>query len=154
MRFTKRVIRGRTRVANRHQKAEMLTSGGLKGRSVLNHRRRHGRAALVRWARHAGSLSEEEARCLRGEADRRPSEARVSFEGAVALRETVYRVFSAVARGEEPERSELEALTVAHREALAHPHVVPARGASGGLRTRATILRESSGRWRSLQRGR
>jgi predicted RNA-binding Zn ribbon-like protein len=83
---------------------------------------------LVRWARHAGSLSEEEAKHLIGEAERRPSEARASFEGAVALRETMYRVFSGVARGEEPERSDLEALTEAHREALAHSHVVPTRG--------------------------
>ena len=83
---------------------------------------------LVRWAEHAGSLNEEEARRLLREAERRPSEAWASFEEAVALRETMYRVFSAVARGEGPEPSDLEALTVAHREALAHSHVVPARG--------------------------
>ena len=40
-----------------------------------------GYSDLVRWARHAGSLSEEEARRLIGEAERRPSEALAAFAG-------------------------------------------------------------------------
>ncbi len=86
---------------------------------------------LVRWARHAGSLNEEEARRLLREAERSPSEAWAVFEEAVALRETIHRVFSAVARGEEPKPSDLEALTEAHREALAHSRVVPTREGFG-----------------------
>ena len=86
-------------------------------------------ADLVRWARHAGSLSEEEARRLLLEAEDKSSEARAAWERAVALRETVYRVFSAVAEGEQPEASDLDALTAAHREALARYRVV--RTASG-----------------------
>ena len=88
-------------------------------------------ADLVRWARHAGSLSEEEARRLLLEAEDKPSEATTAWERAVALRETVYRVFSAVAEGEQPEASDLDVLTAAHREALAHYRVVPTAGGFG-----------------------
>ncbi len=77
-------------------------------------------AELVRCTRHAGSLSEEEAQRLLLEAEDKPSEAKAAFERGVALRETVYRVFSAVAREEEPESLDLDALSAAHLEALAH----------------------------------
>jgi predicted RNA-binding Zn ribbon-like protein len=81
-------------------------------------------ADLVRWARHAGSLSEEEVQRLLLEAEDEPSEAMAAFERAVALRETVYRVFLAVAREEEPESSDLDALSAAHLGALAHCHIM------------------------------
>ena len=88
-------------------------------------------ADLVRWASHAGSLSEEEARRLLLEAEDKPSEATTAWGRAVALRETVYRVFSAVAAGEQPEASDLDALTAAHREALARYRVVPTASGFG-----------------------
>jgi predicted RNA-binding Zn ribbon-like protein len=81
-------------------------------------------AELVRCTSHAGSLSKKEAQRLLLEAEDKPSEARAAFEQAVALRETVYRVFSAVAREEEPESSDLDALSAAHLEALAHCHIM------------------------------
>ena len=81
---------------------------------------------LVRWAGHAGALSEEEARRLLRVAEARPAEAAEAFEGALALRETIYRVFSAVAYGELPEGEDLETVTTAHLEALAHYRIVPA----------------------------
>ena len=81
-------------------------------------------AELARCTSHAGSLSEEEAQRLLLEAEDRPSEAKAAFERAVALRETVYRVFSAVAREEEPESLDLDALSAAHLEALAHCHIM------------------------------
>jgi predicted RNA-binding Zn ribbon-like protein len=81
-------------------------------------------AELVRCTSHAGSLSEEEAQLLLLEAEDKPSEAAVAFERAVALRETVYGVFSAVARGADPESSDLDALSAAHLEALAHCHIM------------------------------
>jgi predicted RNA-binding Zn ribbon-like protein len=81
-------------------------------------------ADLVRCIRHAGSLSEEEAQRLLLEAEDKPSEAKAAFERGVALRETVYRVFSAVAREEEPESLDLDALSAAHLEALAHYRIM------------------------------
>jgi predicted RNA-binding Zn ribbon-like protein len=97
-------------------------------------------ADLVRWARHAGSLSEEEARRLLLEAEDKPSEAAAAWEQAVALRETVYRVFSAVAEEEQPEASDLDALTAAHLEALAHYSVVPTARGFGWARAEGSKL--------------
>jgi predicted RNA-binding Zn ribbon-like protein len=97
-------------------------------------------ADLVRWARHAGSLSEEEAQRLLLEAEDKPSEARAAWEQAVALRETVYRVFSAVAEEEQPEASDLDALTAAHLEALAHYSVVPTARGFGWARAEGSKL--------------
>jgi predicted RNA-binding Zn ribbon-like protein len=91
-------------------------------------------ADLVRWARRVGSLGEEEARRLLLEAEGEPSGAAAAWERAVALRETVYRVFWAVARGEEPEAPDLEALTAAHLEALARYRVVPTSGGFAWVR--------------------
>src|SRR5215210_4210804 len=71
-------------------------------------------ADLVRWARHAGALSEEGAARLLLEAEGRPREAAASFERAVSLREMVYRVFSAIARGVNPDPSDLDLLSTAH----------------------------------------
>jgi predicted RNA-binding Zn ribbon-like protein len=81
-------------------------------------------AHLARWASHAGSLSEEETQRLMLAAEDKPSEAIAAFERAEALRETVYRIFSAVARGEDPQTSDLDALSAAHLGALAHCHII------------------------------
>jgi predicted RNA-binding Zn ribbon-like protein len=83
---------------------------------------------LVRWAEHAGALNEEEARRLLRVAEAHPLEAASTFERAVVLRETIYRVFSAVAYGEPPGASDLEALSAAHLEALAHYRIVRTAG--------------------------
>ena len=52
---------------------------------------------LVRWARREGLLADGEARHLVVEATRRPREAAAAHERAIALREALYAVFSAVA---------------------------------------------------------
>lgn len=81
---------------------------------------------LVRWSEHAGALSEEEARRLLLVGEARPAEAAHTFEWALALRETIYRGFSAVAYGGRVEEADLKMLTSAHLEALAHYRIVPA----------------------------
>ena len=90
-----------------------------------------GYSDLVRWAEHAGALNGEKARRLLRVAGARPSEVADAFERAVILRETIYRVFSAVAEGERPETADLEALTAAHLEALAHHRIVATRDGFG-----------------------
>lgn len=80
---------------------------------------------LVRWSEHAGVLSEEEARRLLRVGKARPAEAADVFEWALALRETIYRGFSAVAYGGRPEEADLKMLAAAHLEALAHYRIVP-----------------------------
>src|ERR671916_670228 len=89
---------------------------------------------LVQWARHAGSLSEDRAQSLLLEADNRYSEAAVAIKQAVALRETVYQVFLAVAREDEPDPSDLEALSTAHVRALAHYRIMRQADGFGWVR--------------------
>jgi predicted RNA-binding Zn ribbon-like protein len=55
--------------------------------------------ALVSWARHAGVVGSEEAAELLAGARREPAAARRAHEDAIALRETLYSIFGAVARG-------------------------------------------------------
>ena len=80
---------------------------------------------LVRWAGHAGALSEEEVRRLLRVAEFRPAEAADAFEWALALRETIYQSFRAVAYGGRPVEADLNALTAAHLETLAHYRIAP-----------------------------
>ncbi len=80
---------------------------------------------LVRWARHASVLTEDEARQLLEAAKRHRSEAEAVFGEAVALRETIYRIFAAIAQGTDPGVADLDTLTVAYREAAAHSRIVP-----------------------------
>lgn len=70
----------------------------------------HGYTDLAAWSCHAGSLSAERARVLLEEAARRPVEAREVVARALALREAIYGLFSAIARGEEPNAADLDRL--------------------------------------------
>jgi predicted RNA-binding Zn ribbon-like protein len=86
---------------------------------------------LVKWSRRVGVLAEDEAHNLLRDAAHRPTEAIVTFERAVALREAMYRVFSAVARSEVPQAVDLDALKIAFSEAITHARIRPV---SGGFR--------------------
>jgi predicted RNA-binding Zn ribbon-like protein len=52
---------------------------------------------LVDWSRHAGLLSDGEADFLLAEAERRPEEAELALDRALALRQTLHDIFRAVA---------------------------------------------------------
>ncbi len=79
---------------------------------------------LVAWGRHAGALTEDVAEALVERAVRRPHLGGAALERAIALRETIYRIFSTVAAGQEPERSDLETLNTALRQAFSQLEVV------------------------------
>jgi predicted RNA-binding Zn ribbon-like protein len=81
---------------------------------------------LVVWSRHAGILSDDEAGALGQYAARHPDLGAAVLERAIALRETLYRVFSAIAERREPGGADLAAVNAALREALSHLAVVPA----------------------------
>ena len=81
---------------------------------------------LVAWSRHAGILTDAEERCLLAAGEALPDEAGVVLERAVALREAIYRIFSAVAAARAPDDADLETLNVALARALAHARIVPA----------------------------
>jgi predicted RNA-binding Zn ribbon-like protein len=81
---------------------------------------------LVLWSRRAGILTDHGAKSLIREASRRPHESLVAFNNALTLRETIYRIFSAVAQGAFPKKADLHTLTEAHLEALTHSRLVRA----------------------------
>src|SRR5579859_8160550 len=86
-------------------------------------------ADLVQWSRHAGLLMEGEAEHLLREAAHCSAEATMTFERAIALRETIYGVFSAVAGGTLPKATDLDSLKAAFVEAMTHSELIPtARG--------------------------
>ena len=83
---------------------------------------------LAVWCRRAGILPDHDAECLIGEAARQPAQAAAAFERAIALRETIYRIFSAIAHGAPPGAADLAALNEARSEALAHSQIAPTTG--------------------------
>jgi predicted RNA-binding Zn ribbon-like protein len=87
-------------------------------------------ADLVRWAAHAQLLRPDQVSALPDAAARRPKNAQAVFERAIALRETLYRIFSAIVARQVPDSADLAALHTAYVESQAHASLVPA---SGGL---------------------
>ncbi|GIK39349.1 MAG: hypothetical protein BroJett011_31820 [Chloroflexota bacterium] len=85
----------------------------------------HDYTDLLAWSRHAGLITASETQRLLAEASRRPLEAARVFERAIWLRETIYRIFSAVAAGGAPKRADLEILNDALAEVLAKLQVTP-----------------------------
>jgi predicted RNA-binding Zn ribbon-like protein len=75
-------------------------------------------ADLVGWAAYAGAIGEETATRLRAAAAQRPDEAAAVFAAAIALREALYRLFAAVAAGQEPAAADLDRVAGAYRAAL------------------------------------
>jgi predicted RNA-binding Zn ribbon-like protein len=82
---------------------------------------------VVAWARQARVLAEREARLLQGEAMRHPSAAARVLARARALREAIYRLFAALARGTAPNAADLAHLDQELNDALRHLHLVQAR---------------------------
>lgn len=76
-------------------------------------------ADLLRWGRHTGILKEREARELAREAASHPEKAVAVLKRVVALRETLFRIFSAVVEGEQTGAADLDFLNRSLAEALA-----------------------------------
>jgi predicted RNA-binding Zn ribbon-like protein len=93
-----------------------------------HHEYLHDYRDLVLWGRHAGSLSEKEVGVLLIEAARRPAEAEAVYRLGLELRETIFRLFSSLAKGGHADASDLERLGAAWREGQAHASLVPAAG--------------------------
>jgi predicted RNA-binding Zn ribbon-like protein len=80
-------------------------------------------ADLVAWAEQAGAFTAEEARRLRRAAERRPKQAQAVLRRARALREGLFRAFSAVAAGERAPAGALDRLNAALGAALRGPEI-------------------------------
>jgi predicted RNA-binding Zn ribbon-like protein len=83
---------------------------------------------LISFARQAGLLRPATARRLLRHAAGQPRRTRRAFQRALALRECLYRVFAALARGRSPDPSDVSVLNDALARALSRLQLRP-RGA-------------------------
>ena len=84
-----------------------------------------GYADLVTWNRSIGMLTEAQEQDFLQAANDHPAEALRTFARAIMLRETIYRVFSAVGAGSAPQSEDLSVLHGAYVEAMAHASLSP-----------------------------
>jgi predicted RNA-binding Zn ribbon-like protein len=76
----------------------------------------HGLPDLLRWCASSGSLLAGAIEGSETWADRHPAQAAAIFRGAIAIRETTYRIFHAAASGNAPADDDLSALNRALKE--------------------------------------
>jgi predicted RNA-binding Zn ribbon-like protein len=84
-----------------------------------------GYADLVTWSTRAGILEPALAAKLEREARAHPRAAARAFADALALRETIHRIFLAHAHGESPRPDDLAFLGRSYAEAVEHAALVP-----------------------------
>jgi len=87
--------------------------------------RLHDYQALVRWAAHAGAIEPAEVEPLVTAGAGRPAEAGAVFDRALALRESIFRTFDALAHGASPPAADLERLNGELARALPHIRIAP-----------------------------
>jgi predicted RNA-binding Zn ribbon-like protein len=75
---------------------------------------------LVLWSRHAGILTEKEAKHLLQESHHNPDQAEDVFRRAIALREATYRIFANLADRRSPKADDLALLHTTWLGALSH----------------------------------
>jgi predicted RNA-binding Zn ribbon-like protein len=78
----------------------------------------HNYSDLVRWAQQAGLLTQDRAEHMVEEGARRSEEGGQVLDRAIALREAIYRIFSAVAAARSPGPDDLDSLNAALAEGL------------------------------------
>jgi len=83
----------------------------------------------VVWSRRAGLLPDAEAERLLRLASENPRQATSVYKRAIELRETIFRVFSALALSRSPKAVDIDALNEARLEALNHSTI---RSRDGG----------------------
>ncbi len=80
---------------------------------------------LVAWSKQAGILTDEGAEQLLAKAAHRPAEAAMAFQRAVVLRETLFHIFSRIAKDEQVEESDMDTLNTMLAETMLHARLVP-----------------------------
>jgi predicted RNA-binding Zn ribbon-like protein len=70
----------------------------------------HGYSDVLEWAREAGVVDDEGSSRLEAQIEGEPEEASKVFGSVVAVREAVYRMSSAIAAGESPDRADIDVL--------------------------------------------
>lgn len=84
---------------------------------------------MVYWAAHAGIMTEENARQLAASGLRHPDQAARVYARAIALREALYRIFSAVSEQESPRPADLAILNKVLSGAMSRARII--RGQAG-----------------------
>jgi len=79
---------------------------------------------LVAWSQHVGILTDHQTQRLLKEATRRPEDATAVLERAIALREAIYRMFTAISHGRPPQAADLATFNAELSEALAQSRIV------------------------------
>jgi predicted RNA-binding Zn ribbon-like protein len=78
---------------------------------------------VVSWAEQIGVATAARAKALRKEAREHPQKAEVVYRRAIALREALFRIFTAVTNGDKPTSADLELFNRELAEAFAHLRV-------------------------------
>jgi predicted RNA-binding Zn ribbon-like protein len=85
-------------------------------------------ADLVAWSQQADIISAHEAHHLLRKATDRPGDVAVIFTRAIALREAIYRIFSALAGGHRPRANDVATLNAELSAAMRRIRIVPTGG--------------------------
>lgn len=86
---------------------------------------------LISWSQHVDLLSGEQAERLLREAGRRRAEAATVHKRAIALRETLHRIFLSIIEGRTTDPQDLDLLNTVLSPALAHLCVIPRQDGFG-----------------------
>ena len=79
---------------------------------------------LVSWSQHADILTPEEADQLLEQAAARQAEAGAVLQHSLVLRETMYRLFSAIVHGQSPDSTDMERLNAVLPGSLARRRII------------------------------
>jgi predicted RNA-binding Zn ribbon-like protein len=79
---------------------------------------------LVAWSQHVGLLTDHQAQRLLKEAARHPGDATAVLERAIALREAIYRIFSAISHGRPPPAADFATFNAELSRALTQSRIV------------------------------
>lgn len=98
----------------------------LNGHTELSgHEYLHDYRDLVLWGRHAEVLSLRDSRELLKQAEAEPSDAENVFRKAITLRETIFRIFSALAFRRKPADADIDQLNQVWQDAQRHAQLMP-----------------------------
>lgn len=80
---------------------------------------------LIAWSRRSGALSEEDAAAIATGSVSDTIALERSLTEVFALREAIYRIFTAIADGRAPAEADLEILRLTHADGLLHARLAP-----------------------------
>jgi predicted RNA-binding Zn ribbon-like protein len=86
---------------------------------------------LVRWSRRIGTIADTDEKRLIADAERDPRRAAAVLDEARSIRGVFFKVFSAVADGQEPDPDDLSSLSRSYAEAMRNSRITKAREGYG-----------------------